>query len=161
MMLSRIGFRAGASSLAILMVVVPAGLVGCSSDSTPTADDTAVVSMSPTVMAPEEAVAAYFDAWNSRDVDQIMALIGDGPQIEIRQGYSLSDPAEIRAQFDALLSRADWTIEISSVTVNGDTVTYNYEITGADGVSRERGRSQAVVKDGLVMSEKQIGEYQE
>ena len=111
----------------------------------------------------QEVVEAYFDAWNARDVDQVMSYVADDASLEIEPvGVMWSDPEEIRAAFEAMFARSEWTVSVSGFeTVDEATVAYNYEIVSPDGTVLERGRSQATIEDGLVKTERAIGAFRE
>ncbi len=111
----------------------------------------------------QEVVEAYFDAWNTRDVDQVMGYVADDASLEIEPvGVMWSDADEIRATFEGMFARSEWTVSVSDFeTVVEGTVTYNYEIVSPDGSVLERGRSQATVEDGRVKTERVIGAFRE
>lgn len=108
----------------------------------------------------EEAIRAYFDAWNERDVDLIMSHVAPDAELEIEPvGVFWSDPEQIRDAFETMFARSEWTVDVSDFEVDGDTATDNYVITYPNGAVAERGRSEAVVDDGLVKRERTIGAH--
>jgi ketosteroid isomerase-like protein len=112
--------------------------------------------------SPRGAVQAYFDAWNTRDVDLILSHLADDAAVEVDSaGVIVSGRDEIRAAFEQMFDRSEWTIEISDFEVDGNTVTYNFEIRSPDGVVLDRGRSQATVQNGLVEREQMVGAFRE
>lgn len=109
---------------------------------------------------PVTVVEEYFGYWNTEDVDGIMSIVADEPEIEIDRGTVLTDRASVRASFENLFRRTDFQIEISDFEVDGNTVSYNYEIFVNERVV-ERGRSQAVIEDGKIKREEYIGPFRE
>ena len=105
-------------------------------------------------------VEEYFSYWNVEDVDGIMSIIADEPEIELNPGYSLTDKEEIRTSFEQLFKRVDFQIEVSDFEVDGNTVNYNYQIFVNETLA-EQGRSEAVIENGKIKSEKLIGPYRE
>ena len=131
----------------VLLVVVAVAVGACSSSSASEA-------------ATEEAIRNYFDAWNTRDVDLIMSYVADDAELEFDPaGVFWTDPGGIRGAFEPMFARSEWTISVSDFEVEGDSATYNYEILSPDGTVLERGRSRAVVEDGLITSERAVGAY--
>lgn len=104
-------------------------------------------------------VEQYFEYWNQGNVDGIMSLIADDPQIEIKNNQILTDKDEIRQTFIEEFDGLNYEIIVMDFEVDGDTVTYNFEIF-QDGSSFSKGRSQAVIEDGKIKSERSIGAYQ-
>ena len=73
-----------------------------------------------------------------------------------------SDTDEIRRAFEAMFAKSEWTIAVSDFSSAEDaTVTYNYEIFGLDGTLLERGRAMATVEDGIITSERSIGDFRD
>ena len=103
-------------------------------------------------------VEQYFNYWNDEDVDGIMSMLADEPEIEIDLGVVLTDRDEIRTTFEKLFQRVDFQITVSDFEVDGNTVTYNYQIFVGDELN-EQGRSQAVIENEKIKSEKYIGPY--
>jgi len=106
------------------------------------------------------AVEQYFSYWNEEDVDGIISMIADEPEIEINPGYILTDKEKIRTSFEQLFKRVDFQIEVSDFEVDGNTVNYNYQIFVGVTLA-EQGRSQAVIENGKIKSGKLIGPYRE
>ena len=106
------------------------------------------------------AVEQYFSYWNEEDVDGIISMVADEPEIEINPGYILTDKEKIRMSFEQLFKRVDFQIEVSDFEVDGNTVNYNYQIFIGE-ILAEQGRSQAVVENGKIKSEKLIGPYRD
>ena len=105
-------------------------------------------------------VEQYFSYWNVEDVDGIMSVIADEPEIEINPGYILTDKDKIRAPLELLFKRVDFQIEVSDFEVDENTVNYNYQIFVNETLA-EQGRSEAVIENGKIKSEKLIGPYRE
>ena len=105
-------------------------------------------------------VEQYFSYWNVEDVDGIMSVIADEPEIEINPGYILTDKDKIRASLELLFKRVDFQIEVSDFEVDENTVNYNYQIFVNETLA-EQGRSEAVIENGKIKSEKLIGPYRE
>ena len=131
-------------TLTLISLILLLPLLGACNTSTP--DD------------PVAIVEKYFAYWNSEDIDGTMALIADEPEIEVDLGVYLADKEQIRATFEELFERSDFRIEVSDFEVDGNTVTYNYQIF-VEGTLNEQGRSQAIVEDGKIKSERYIGQY--
>jgi len=106
------------------------------------------------------AVEQYFSYWNEKDVDGIISMVADEPEIEINPGIILTDKERIRRSFELLFKTYDLQITVSDFDVNGNTATYNYQLFISD-VLAEKGRSQAVIENGKIKSEKLIGPYRE
>lgn len=106
------------------------------------------------------AVEQYFSYWNEEDVNGIISMVADEPEIEINPGYILTDKEKIRMSFEQLFKRVDFQIEVSDFEVDGNTVNYNYQIFIGE-ILAEQGRSQAVVENGKIKSEKLIGPYRD
>lgn len=129
----------------VLMALLVASISACGSDEP---------------LGTEAAIRAYFDAWNERDVDLIMSHVAPDAELEIEPvGVVWSDPGEIRDAFETMFARSEWTVEVSDFEVDGDSATYNFVITYPDGAVAERGRSRAVVEDGLIKREEVVGAY--
>lgn len=127
--------------IALLVIFL---LVGCAK---PTAD-------------PIQVVQTYFDYWNKKDVNGALSMISDNPQqIEIRYQVYRNSKEDIRADLEALFNRSPFKIELSDFKVDGNTVTYNFKYFIGDKVA-DMGRSQAVIKDGKIVVEKEIGEFE-
>jgi hypothetical protein len=92
-----------------------------------------------------------------------MSYVADDASLEIEPvGVMWSGAEEIRAAFEAMFARSEWTVSVSGFeTVDEATVAYNYEIVSPDGTVLERGRSQATIEDGLVKTERGIGAFRE
>jgi hypothetical protein len=103
-------------------------------------------------------VEQYFQYWNSEDVDGIIAMLADHPEIEVDLGEIQTDKEQIRSTFEKLFERVDFQIEVSDFNVDGNAVTYNYQIFVGDTLN-EQGRSQAIIENGKIKSEKYIGSY--
>ena len=111
---------------------------------------------------PQGVVESYFAAWNTRNVDDIMEYVAEDASLEIDQlGVMRAGRAEIRQGFEAMFSRSEWTIEVSDFESAGDKLNYNYVIRSPEGRELERGRSEATIEDGKIVSEELIGPYQE
>jgi hypothetical protein len=107
---------------------------------------------------PVAVVEQYFSYWNSEDADGILSIVADEPEIEVDLAVMLSDEEKIRTAFERLFQRVDFQITVSDFEVDDNIVTYNYEIYVGDQLS-ERGRSQAVIENGKIKSERYIGPY--
>ncbi|HSG43627.1 MAG TPA: nuclear transport factor 2 family protein [Anaerolineales bacterium] len=107
---------------------------------------------------PVAVIQQYFDYWNNEDIDGIMSMLDDEPEIEVDLGVILTDKGKIQETFEKLFQRVDFQITVSDFKVNENTVTYNYQIFVGDELN-EQGRSQAVVVNGKIKSEKYIGPY--
>ena len=103
-------------------------------------------------------IEQYFSYWNDENVDGIMSMLTDEPEIEIDLGVVLTNRDKIRTTFEKLFQRVDFQITVSDFEVDGNTVTYNYQIFVGDELN-EQGRSQAVIENGKIKSEKYIGPY--
>lgn len=111
----------------------------------------------------QSAVEAYFDAWNTRDIDLIMSHVAEDASLEIEPaGVMWSTAEEQRAAFATMFEKSEWTTEVGDFEViDADTVTYNYEIFSPTGTLLESGRSEATVENGLIKTERMIGPYRE
>lgn len=107
---------------------------------------------------PVAVVEQYFSYWNSEDVDGIISMLADEPEIEVDLGVILTDKEQIRTTFEKLFQRVDFQIMATNFEVDGNTVTYNYQIFVGDTLN-EQGRSQAIIDNGKIKSEKYIGAY--
>jgi ketosteroid isomerase-like protein len=107
---------------------------------------------------PVALVEQYFRYWNSEDVDGIISMLADEPEIEVDLGVILTDKEQIRDTFEKLFQRVDFQITVSDFVVDGNTVTYNYQIYVGDELN-EQGRSQAVIENGKIKSERYVGPY--
>jgi len=106
------------------------------------------------------AVEQYFSYWNEEDVDGIISMVADEPEIEVNPGIILTDKERIRRSFELLFKTYDLQITVNDFDVDGSTATYNYQLFIGD-VLAEQGRSQAVIENGKIKSEKVIGPYRE
>lgn len=100
----------------------------------------------------------YFSYWNNEDVEGIMSMLDDEPEIEVDLGVYLTDKEKIRISFVDLFERNDFQIAVSDFEVDGNTVTYNYQIF-VENELNEQGRSQAVIENGKIKSERYIGQF--
>ncbi len=107
---------------------------------------------------PIAIVEQYFSYWNNEDVEGIMSMLDDEPEIEVDLGVYLTDKEKIRISFVDLFERNDFQIEVSDFEVDGNTVTYNYQIF-VENELNEQGRSQAVIENGKIKSERYIGQF--
>lgn len=107
---------------------------------------------------PREVVESYFEAWNTRDIDRIMSHVAEPASLEIDPaGVIWTDRDEMRSAFEEMFARSEWTIEVSGFETDGNAVTYGFAIFGPDGTLLDSGRSRAVIEDGLIVEEAQIG----
>jgi hypothetical protein len=119
-----------------------------------------LVSCAKTTSDPIPIVQAYFEYWNEQDVEGALSMISDHPkQIEINEGIYLDNKDDIRVELKYLFNRP-YVYEISDFEVDGNTVTYNYQIFRFDNLAA-RGRSQAIIEDGKIVSEFAIGPFKE
>lgn len=107
---------------------------------------------------PVTVVEQYFSYWNNEDVEGIMSMLDDEPEIEVDLGVYMTDKEKIKTSFEELFERVDFQIEASDFEVDGNTVTYNYQIF-VGGELNEQGKSQAVIENGKIKSERYIGQY--
>jgi len=107
---------------------------------------------------PVAIVEQYFIYWNNEDVEGIISMLDDEPEIEVDLGVYLTDKEEIRTSFEKLFERVDFQIEVSGFEVDGNTVTYNYQIFVGNELN-EQGRSQAVIENGKIKSERYVGQF--
>jgi len=107
---------------------------------------------------PIAIVEQYFSYWNNEDVEGIMSMLDDEPEIEVDLGVYLTDKEKIRISFVDLFERNDFQIEVSDFEVDGNTVTYNYQIF-VENELNEQGRSQAVIENGKIKNERYIGQF--
>lgn len=107
---------------------------------------------------PIAIVEQYFSYWNNEDVEGIMSMLDDEPEIEVDLGVYLTDKEKIRISFVDLFERNDFQIAVSDFEVDGNTVTYNYQIF-VENELNEQGRSQAVIENGKIKSERYIGQF--
>ena len=107
---------------------------------------------------PVAVVEQYFGYWNNEDVEGIMSMLDDEPEIEVDLGVYLTDKEKIRISFVDLFEQNDFQIEVSDFEVDGNTVTYNYQIF-VENELNEQGRSQAVIENGKIKSERYIGQF--
>jgi len=111
---------------------------------------------------PQSVVESYFAAWNTRNVDDTMAYVADDASLELDQlGVMREGIEDIRDGFEAMFSRSEWTIEVSDFETDGDRVNYNYVILSPSGGELEKGRSEATIKDGRIVSEELVGLYRQ
>ena len=85
-------------------------------------------------------------------------MLDDEPEIEVDIGVILTDKGQIQETFEKLFQRVDFKITVSDFEVNENTVSYNYQIFVGNELN-EQGRSQAVIVNGKIKSEKYIGPY--
>jgi ketosteroid isomerase-like protein len=111
----------------------------------------------------EDAVEAYFDAWNTRDIDEIMNHVAEDASLEIEPvGVMWNTRGDIRAAFETMFARSEWTTEVSDFEViDDDTVSYNFRIYSPEGEVLDSGRSEATVENGLIKTERMIGSYRD
>jgi len=107
---------------------------------------------------PVAIVEQYFIYWNNEDVEGIVSMLDDEPEIEVDLGVYLTDKEEIRTSFEKLFERVDFQIEVSGFEVDGNTVTYNYQSCVGNEL-KEPGRSQAVIENGKIKSERYVGQF--
>ena len=107
---------------------------------------------------PVAVIEQYFVYWNNENVEGIMSMLDDEPEIEVDIGVILTDKGQIQETFEKLFQRVDFKITVSDFEVNENTVSYNYQIFVGNELN-EQGRSQAVIVNGKIKSEKYIGPY--
>lgn len=111
---------------------------------------------------PQSVIESYFAAWNTRNVDDIMVYVAEDASLELDElGVKREGRDEIREGLEAMFSRSEWTIEVSDFKTDGSKVNYNYVILSPSGAELEKGRSEATIKDGKIVSEELIGQYRE
>ena len=61
-----------------------------------------------------------------------------------------------------MFARSQWTVAVSDFeTIDAGTVTYNYQIYSPEGRVIERGRSEATIENGLIRTERAIGNFRD
>ncbi len=91
-----------------------------------------------------------------------MMYVAEDASLELDElGVKREGRDEIREGLEAMFSRSEWTIEVSDFKTDGSKVNYNYVILSPSGAELEKGRSEATIKDGKIVSEELIGQYRE
>jgi hypothetical protein len=104
---------------------------------------------------PVDTVMSYQEAYNSHDVEKLLALVGDDIHYEMEEQFSLQGKEKMRglAEYDfALNTRLSISqLEASGDTVRGEMVEVNDWLKTAD-IPEARYTGLFVVKDGLIRS---------
>ena len=86
-------------------------------------------------------------------------MLDDEPEIEVDLGVYLTDKEKIRISFEELFKRVDFQVEVSDFEVDGNTVTYNYQIFVGTFCELAEGRSPLSGRGHLWDSSSSIGSF--
>lgn len=122
--------------LFVSFVILAQVLAACGTAATPEPVD-------PAAMAQE-----FYKALNDGDIEAAMALVSDN--IKQQGDMPIADKESFRSLLQGMIDSGERT-EISNLKIEGDQVTYDWELYSKDGVLLVRGVETLQVKNGLII----------
>ena len=140
--------------LFVLFVLLAQVISACGAAATPAVPTLAptialpVPTATPEPVDPAAIVQSYYKALNDGDLEAAMALVAE--DVKCRGGCYYTGKDFWRSTIEGSIDDG-WRTEISDLQVEGDKVTYRWEVYNKDGNLSASGVGTLHIKDGLII----------